>query len=349
MVDYLIIGHGLAGAVLSHELLKAGKSVRVYNAPSSRAASLVAGGLYNPITGRKMLKTWKADLLFEEIEPYYREMEEKLGASFLHPLGIYRPFFSIEEQNEWQGKWSDAHFSPYIQQVYTKAQHQYPLNDPYGGLLLKKAGYVDTKVLVEANKKYLTDKGIYEEKVFNEDNMQSCGDYLEYEDLRFGRLIYCNGYNPDQHWSFDWLPFKPVKGEILSVSLPHTMDVIANRGVFILPRGREKYRIGSTYNWRTLNFETTQQAQEELEEKIKKIYKGEYTIEGADAGIRPATKDRRPLIGMHPKNNRLGVFNGFGSKGVSLIPYFAKNFVGSLTGEEELDEEVNIYRYFSLP
>ena len=77
MYDYLIIGHGLAGAILSRELLDKGKKVLVFNEPTLNSASLVAGGLYNPITGRKMVKTWNADNTFPLIEPYYRSFEQK--------------------------------------------------------------------------------------------------------------------------------------------------------------------------------------------------------------------------------------------------------------------------------
>jgi hypothetical protein len=44
----------------------------------------------------------------------------------------------------------------------------------------------------------------------------------------------------------------------------------------------------------------------------------------------------------------LGVFNGLGSKGVSLAPYFAEQFVDFLVNKKELDPEVNINRFGSL-
>lgn len=346
MLDYLIIGHGLAGAVLSHELLSAGKKVMVLNDPSLNSASRVAGGLYNPITGRKMVKTWNADKIFPVIEPFYSSLEEKLGTRFLYNIGIYRPFLSIEEQNEWQGKVSD--YAPYVGHIYTSSREEYSINDKFGGLHLKNAGYVDTKSLLSANKKYLLDKGSYRELMFKDRQLEQANGRMKYADLEFNRLIFCNGYNyVDNPW-FSWLPFRPVKGEILTAELEIEAETILNRGIFILPVSDGKSRIGSTYNWKEINNEPSDEGRKEIEEKLKNLYNGEYRIESVDAGIRPATKDRRPFIGLHPENRQVGIFNGFGSKGVSLIPYYARNFVDSLECDGELDEEVNICRYFSL-
>jgi len=119
-VDFLLIGQGLAGTVLSYRLLKIGKKVAVIDLPSANQSSRIAAGLYNPITGKKMVKTWNADLLFPEIEPLYSELEVLLGTTFLYKKNIYRPFLNIEEQNEWMGKTGDPGFEPYIEKIFSK-------------------------------------------------------------------------------------------------------------------------------------------------------------------------------------------------------------------------------------
>ena len=78
------------------------------------------------------------------------------------------------------------------------------------------------------------------------------------------------------------------------------------------------------------------------------FFKKPYKIVDQEAGIRPATLDRRPFLGVHPEFERLLMFNGFGTKGVSLMPYFSVKFCDFLSNDKELPEEVNINRYFSL-
>jgi glycine/D-amino acid oxidase-like deaminating enzyme len=82
--------------------------------------------------------------------------------------------------------------------------------------------------------------------------------------------------------------------------------------------------------------------------KYKKLMKPDCEVIEHLAGVRPATKDRRPFLGLHPKFSQLAIFNGMGSKGVSLAPYFAKEMADFLLSEKELNPEVNINRYVSF-
>ena len=61
--------------------------------------------------------------------------------------------------------------------------------------------------------------------------------------------------------------------------------------------------------------------------------------------MRPTTHDRRPIIGCHPSQDKLVIFNGLGTKGVSLSPYFGRELVRWLEKEGEINKEVNITRY----
>ena len=65
-----------------------------------------------------------------------------------------------------------------------------------------------------------------------------------------------------------------------------------------------------------------------------------------EAGVRPCTKDTMPYIGLHPQYPRLGIFNGFGSKGSLMIPYYAKQFSAILQGKQIDIAEADIRRYW---
>ena len=139
MVDFLIVGQGIAGSVLALQLLKQGQRVMVIANSQAPSASGVAAGLYNPITGRHMTKTWLADTLFPYLNQFYREAEQTLGAQFLYPMPIFRPFVNAAERAAWQvkvrtepGFIADIIDSP----PYSVYQH--------GGLVLKQTGYLNT-------------------------------------------------------------------------------------------------------------------------------------------------------------------------------------------------------------
>ncbi|MDW3208584.1 MAG: FAD-dependent oxidoreductase [Reichenbachiella sp.] len=347
MYDYLIIGHGLAGAILSQRLLERGQKIMVLDQPDQNHSSAVAAGIFNPITGRKMFKTWKADELFPELLNFYPQLEGKLVSKFFHPIGVYRPYFAIDDQNDWEAKKSDEKFNHYIDKTATTHIDAHQLHDQYGGLFLKQAGYVNILNLLKANKNYLIDKGSYQETMFYEQDLKSHSDHFSFSDLKFKKIIFCNGIMAHQSEWFRWLPFHPVKGEIMDIEMDKRPKTIYNRGVFILPFENQNIRVGSTYKHQFDDMEPTEAGQNELKEKLSGLLNETYQVTERRAGIRPATKDRRPFIGKHPDNEHIYVFNGFGSKGVSLIPECSKLFTAYLLDGEVLDTEIDISRYYS--
>ncbi|MDO9550943.1 FAD-binding oxidoreductase [Rhodonellum sp.] len=346
-VDFLLIGQGLAGTVLSYRLLKEGKSVLVIDLPEGNKSSRVAAGLYNPITGRRLVKTWNADLLFPEIEPLYSSLEEELGTVLLHEKPIYIPFLSVEEQNEWMGKSGDVEFEPYLERIQIQGLYS-EVNDPYGGILLKMTGYLDINTLLDHYSTYLKNKAALIEGVFEEKQLQLDPECIRYGNIKAKAIVYCNGLGAMESKFFETLPFVPVKGEILDIQQDFKPQEIINRGVFrvVLPDG--SIRLGSTYSWSDTDYGPTEGAKIELFEKSDKLIlvEGKRVIHHK-TGIRPTTRDRKPILGKHPEYESVYIFNGFGPKGVSLVPYYSKMMVELLIHGNRPEKEVDISRFFN--
>ncbi|MCE7991247.1 MAG: FAD-binding oxidoreductase [Roseivirga sp.] len=347
-VDYIVVGQGIAGTVLTDHLMKEGFSVLVYDDQSYSNSSRVAGGLYNPITGRKMVKTWLADELFPYLLTYYKGLELRLSTRFLVDTPIYRPFVSIEEQNEWMGKSSDPAFQPFIRQVFGSSQFGEHIYDEFGGLQLDQSGYLNTKGMIVAFREYLLTKNALVEQSFDAESLELTEEGTRYKGVLASKVIFCDGPLLSSNKYFSWLPLSPVKGELLFIRVSEDFEAIYNRGVFIIPIGGGICKAGATYDHFNLDQKTTERARKQLIEKLDGLIKIPYEVVDQVAGIRPATKDRRPFVGIHPKYSQLGVFGGLGTKGVSLAPFFAKQFVEHLTKSEELKMEANIQRFFSL-
>ena len=73
-----------------------------------------------------------------------------------------------------------------------------------------------------------------------------------------------------------------------------------------------------------------------------------FTVEGHFAGIRPATVERRPFAGMHPRYPEFGLLNGMGSKGASLAPFMARQFCTALCGGEPVQPEAGLERFKNI-
>lgn len=348
-VDYLIVGQGIAGSVLSYMLIRQGYQVMVLDSGSTHTSSKVAAGIFNPVTGKRLVKTWEADKIFPFLESFYTGMEKVLGAKLFYPMPIYRPYKTIEEQNSWTAKTSSPDLVSYTETQVNNSAYSKFIHNPYGGMLIKHSGYIDIPVMLRAHQKYLINQKSYLQKVFTYTDVEVLDGQVVWQDIQAKKILFCEGTYNIKNPYFHWLPFEQVKGELLIVHIPDIqLDHIINRGIFILPLKDDLYKVGATYEWDNLTWETTKKAEQELTDKLKELIKIPFTVIDHQAGIRPASPDRRPFIGLHPEYPVFGIFNGLGTKGVSLAPYLAHLFMEHLNKNKELDKEVHINRYFSL-
>lgn len=337
---FIIVGQGLAGSVLAYLLLQEGQRVHIYDSPDFPSSSKVAAGLYNPVTGRKLVKTWLAHQLFPFLETFYPQLETELNARFFYPQPIFRPFVNEESQKFFKSDHVPDDFSDFATLTFENTKYKSILQSQLGGVTTKHSGWVDLPAMLAAFKHYFTAKNLLTVGTIPTELLENNPTHT---------IIFCEGFSGRNNPYFNYLPFNPVKGEVLDIEIKnlHLTEII-NQGAFVIPLEGENYRLGATYSWHELDFIPTEQGKNDLIEKYQKLMKPEMRILSHRAGVRPATKDRRPLIGLHPDFRHLGIFNGLGSKGVSLAPYFAKQFVDFLVYQKELHPEVNINRFASL-
>ena len=105
------------------------------------------------------------------------------------------------------------------------------------------------------------------------------------------------------------------------------------------------YKLGATYNWDEIDNEPTEEGKQQLLKRAARFINDEVIVLEHKAGVRPTVLDRRPLLGIHPQHSQLAVFNGMGTKGVMLAPYFANKMVKLVLDNEALPNEVNINRF----
>jgi len=346
-VDYIIVGQGLAGSLIAYELLKRNRKILVYDLPEENQSSSVAAGLFNPVTGRRFIKTWKADDLFPFLHKFYPAAENHLKSKFFYPLPLFRPFINLLEQNNIIADVSNTEENNYLIKANSESR-ALRIDKDFGGVEVKAAGFLDIPVFIDSVRERIRETGRYTTGWFKEENLLLKPESIHYEEYISEKIIFCNGARASGSKLFSWLPFRPVKGELIYTTISPPFEFIYNRNLFILPFKNEVHKVGSTYDWERIDAIPTKEGKKMLENKLKAILDVNFKTINHIAGIRPATKDRRPFIGRHPKYKNIGIFNGLGSKGVSLGPYFAYKFIDSLESDTEIDFEANIKRYNSL-
>ncbi len=347
MIDYLIISQGLAGSTLANQLLHAGKSIAVIDPRRFPTASSVAAGLINPFTGPKMVKSWKFDELISFGSDYYHDAERVLESTFFHERKMFRPLQSIEQQNDWYGKTTLPGYAEYIHRLSDAGEHAPFVHYPAGGLE-SRAWTLNMPVFLDATYAFLKKQCDYLEEQFDEAILEIGPDSVRYRDIEAKRVVFCTGYHSVHSRFFNWLPLVPVKGEILDIKLAVNFETIYNRNCFIIPQGDGLFRVGSTYDRKNITLEPTLEGKNQIMTNLRQMTDQPFEVIGHWAGIRPGTMTRRPLIGQHPEFRSIYIFNGLGTKGVSLAPYFAREFVSHLEGVKNLHDEVDIKKYYSL-
>lgn len=345
VVDYIIVGQGLAGSCMAFQLLRQRLRLLVINQPDEHAASRVAAGLFNPVTGRKPTKTWMADKLFPYLDDFYTQAQTITKQKFYYPMPVYRPFVSVEEQNEWMGKSASKEFAPYVEQLFSTPHFKFEVHNPFGGLMLKHCGFLDTQKFLSAMRELILAENNVLEEIFREEELIVRPDGVEYRGWRASKIIFCGGVTAKRSPLFSWVPIRPLKGEILQLRVNAEIARIYNRGVFVVPG---VWKAGSTYNSADITPQATDSARKELVNGLEALIRFPYEITGQVWGFRPTTPDRRPVLGSHPEFRNVIIFNGLGTKGVSLAPYFSNVLLQWLENGRPLNNEVDIQRYKSV-
>ncbi len=348
-LDYIIVGQGIAGSILAYKLQKADKKIMVFNDESLPTSSQVAGGIFNPITGKNLDKTWLADKIFPYLKTFYCSLEKEFNASFYHETNVYRPFANEQQKRHFLRLTDEYDLGNYIKIIPEDNTHYSSIENPLGGLLTASAGWVNVPKMVEKFRNYFINQETYQAEKFAYDELIISENSVDYKDFHAKKIVFCEGYYASKNPLFDWIPFNPAKGETLLAELEgYNIAEIVNQGSWIIPLGEGKIRLGSTYIWDKLDWETTESGKELILSKIDKILTLPYKIFAQEAGIRPTTKDRRPFMGNHPQHSNVYIFNGLGTKGVSLAPYFAEEMLGFLEKNKVLMPEANIQRFYTL-
>lgn len=344
MLDYLIVGSGLAGISFAEIALKNNKSILVID-DKSQNSSQIAGGLYNPVILKRFSEVWKAQEQLVLMDQFYNQIEAKLDRKFNFKLPILRKFFSIEEQNNWFSASDKINLAPFLSTKLITTKYN-SIDSPFDYGEVLHTGYVDTAGLLDSYKNYLRDKDLLIEKSFDYALIEFFDFGIQYQNIQARHIIFAEGFGLHKNPYFNYLPLDGTKGELFIIKAPNLdLDVIVNTSVFILPIGNDFYKVGATYNWEDKTDLPTEEGKQELLARIKEIITCDFEIAEHFAGVRPTVKDRRPLVGTHHERKSVHILNGLGTRGVMLGPAMAKVLYENIENEIPLDTEVNIQRF----
>ena len=343
MLDYLIIGSGLAGIAFAETALHQNKSILVMD-NHSQNASLVAGGLYNPVILKRFSEVWQAQEQLLLSDHFYSNISKRLIVQIDYKIPILRKFFSIEEQNNWFAASDKINLAPFLSLDLISKQYE-GIDAPYGYGEVLQTGYVNTAILLKNYQNYLLDNQLFLNETFDYSKLLCYDGFIKYKQIEAKHIIFAEGFGMHSNPFFNHLPLDGTKGELLIIKAPGLqLDVIVNTSVFILPLGDDLFKVGATYNWKDKTNVPTDEGKLELVTRVKEILNCEFEIVKHFAGVRPTVRDRKPLIGTHIIYNRFHILNGLGTRGVMLAPAMAKALFENIELGTPLDPAIDIKR-----
>lgn len=329
--------------MVSYFLYKAGLDFVMIDPALPYNASRVAGGIINPVTGKKVTKSWRVDDLHPFALQTYQELGLLLGENLVLQTRIHRYHSNPEDVTKFN---EQAATQLWWQQfILPLTINEAGINNTLGGFTIQNAIKVYGSKLMDVWRNWLKQRGQFIQSTFNHSDLQLNANGVQYQNIQAQQVIFCEGWGVQQNPWFSNLPFNATKGEALIVRIKGLLpNEVFLKGVFLVPLGNELYYVGSTNEWVFNHDKPSAHKLEEIEQKLQKALNLPYQIIDHQAAVRPAVKDRRPLIGIHHQHPQLVLFNGLGTKGYSLSPFFAKQLVDVLQGEGKLDADIDITR-----
>ncbi|MGC6471145.1 MAG: NAD(P)/FAD-dependent oxidoreductase [Flavobacteriales bacterium] len=345
--DYIIVGQGLAGTILAHDLIDLGYSVLIIDKHKTASATKVAAGLFNPLSMKRCIPTWNVDSFLPYAIKRYRELEEKMNVSFLNEKTILKVFSNQSVAKDWKIKYSNSNVDKYISGFKSPNEVGF-LKDNFGSVLVSPAGNIDVTTFLSTSKNYFA----YRNSFLNEEFDYKLIDPSQgvYKNIRAKKIIFCEGFRVLENPFFNWLPLRPTKGEVLYIRIPSikNMNYILSNKVYVLPLGNFCYLVGATYHHKGFNALITEDGKRFLIKHLDEVLDVNYEIMHAKAGVRPTVFDRKPIAGLHPDWNKLAVFNGLGTRGVLISPLLSSKFCLKLTTSNNLTQVAENERIIRL-
>ncbi len=306
----LILGGGLMGLAIAHELAQRGKRVEILSRSRSEAAGFVAAGMLAPhaegLQGN-LLDLGQCSLQRHPAWIESIETKSKMSCG-LKTCGIVVPFESHKDCESYPtykfGEQLDS--NELIREVPGLSEKW------KSGLLFRQDGQIDNRrLLMRALEKACVELGVhFQEGVevveimknshkFNGVKIKDIDGNIHH--LRSEEAVLCCGA-----WSkqiFKTLPIFPVKGQMLSIQGPKQIlkRIVFGPGIYLVPRDDGLIIVGAT-NERDAGFQIglTPKGQSDLQKGIESLIPELNQLPHMERwwGFRPCTPDEGPLLGM---------------------------------------------------
>lgn len=344
-MDVLIIGQGISGTFLSYYLEKENLDYKIIDYADRNSPSRIAAGVINPVTGRRLVTVWMVDQVLPYAWKAYQEIGHDLNITAISQKSIidFFPNPFMREGFLQKIETGDQYVHAYAEQNHFNTVFNYE----FGCGEIRPAYTAHLETLLPAWRNHLIANNKLVEEQFDLSQLIIEEDHIRYKDITAKKIIFCDGTSCFTNPFFQALPFAPNKGEALVIEAPDLPDHnIYKKSMLLVPMATPGlFWIGSSYVWEFDHPHPTTEFRESTERILASWLKVPFRIVEHRSGMRPATLERRPFVGFHPKHPTIGILNGMGTKGCSLAPFFARQLTDHLAFHLPIAKDADVVRF----
>ncbi len=367
--DLLIVGLGWAGACVSRAALQAGLKVCVVDPEEGETASRIAGGVIDPISGKKLTPTWRGREFFESAREFYQIWQRDLGASFYREAPILRSFIDLPQAQLFSDRSEDLKKAGIGLRSWRAGNtddmsRALGFRTEAGAAFTEPGAWVHTEALLDAWKAHLRAEGAFVSARVAPGDLQAApeGGWL-WQGQLFQQVVLCGGAALSDWPELAQQPWGRTAGEVLDLELSGvSSQQVTKRKFQLIPLEGQRFRWGGTYRNRPTDCLPSQEGRDALTSGLEDLLgveamaeasatqvgpnEGQSLARGAAqptarvrahrAAYRGNLRDHLPLVGRMPGGEGrppVWVLGALGSKGALWAPLCAKLLVAQLTGQ----------------
>lgn len=328
--------------MLAWSLLKHNAGLHIADGDLPGGASQVAAGIINPITGKRFVKSWRFDDFFPAARNTYLSLCNSLSIDAWTESPVVRLLSSPEETNDWSARCALPEYAGLLAESETAGEWSELIRPGFRYGLILQSARVNFSTLLPAFRQWATAEGRFHEQTI---------DYQDVENLTkdYDAIVFCEGYRAKDNPFFPGLPWQIAKGEALLIRFINAEKIpeaeMLKKTMMLVPLGEGLFWAGGSYQWHYPQLTPDEKERNYMVNHLKDMLDVPFEIAGHVAGVRPTVKDRRPFFGQSHVNPKVFIFNGLGTKGALLAPYWAERFAAYLLEGTPLEVEVDIRRF----
>lgn len=346
-VDYIIVGLGIAGISFCKQLLDNNKSFIVIT-DTLAGATEQSGGVFNPIVLRRFTAPEDSIQYTDYAISLYKDLQKRISEEYLYPSQeVLRIFNSIEEQNNWFAASDKRHLKPFMTPSVEENKYPYVLAK-YGYGKVLQSFRIDPITFVRGFRRYLINQNTLYQEAFEYSSLKylKVSNSWKYKSITAKHILFAEGIQMLQNPFVPSALLRPNKGEFIIIRSPELkLDKMLKGGVYIIPLGKDVYKVGATYDLEDSSHKATVAARKEIEKNLQKMISCNYQVIDQVVGIRPTTRDRQPILGRLQAD--MYVFNGLGTRGFTRGPSYSKILYDFIENNTAIPKEMNVQRFIS--